>query len=183
MPAFAYDPNKFPGQGSRADFEKSWLYSNKGIVLKEQGKFAEAIEEYKIAISIYPYCAAHFCNYGNALNHLDRYADAIDAFRKAVNIAPDCTQAYADMADIYLKQKQYAEAESICKQALRLDSKSAMSMINLAEAYLGEKKPDEARKWLNAAIACPESKQPEYNKAISADFEKLGKLSRHDAGE
>src|SRR5690348_11357190 len=109
--ASAFETSKFSGRNKREAFSKSCEYDQKGIALEEQGKFKEAIAQYKLAIATYPSYAVHYCNLGNALADLQRYSEAIAQYKKAVELAPDLAVAYCNMADAMLKQKDFIGAE------------------------------------------------------------------------
>ena len=82
--ASAFETSKFSGRNKREAFSKSCEYDQKGIALEEQGKFKEAIAQYKLAIATYPSYAVHYCNLGNALADLQRrIADAFAPFAES----------------------------------------------------------------------------------------------------
>lgn len=178
LDASAFDPKRFPGKGSRVDWEKECEYCDRGVDLAHQGKHAEAQELYKKAIAIYPNdAAAYFC-YANDLKRTKQIPEAIEKYKKALSLAPDYHEAYAQMADAFLIQKNYFAAEDACRKALQINPKSAGAMINLSESYMGTKRLAEARKWLDAASKCPDASEPLCRAALAADYEKLEALSK-----
>lgn len=148
----ALETSKFSsGRNKREAFSKSCEYDQKGIRLEEQGKFLEAIEQYKLAIAAYPFYAVHYCNLGNALADMKRYAEAIVQYKKAVELAPDSAVAYCNMADAMFKQNDFIGAELACKSAIRVDPGYVPAMTNLAEVYLKTNRAHDAITVLNKA--------------------------------
>jgi tetratricopeptide (TPR) repeat protein len=151
-PALALETSKFSGgRNKREAFSKSCEYDQKGIALEEQGKFVEAIAQYKLAIATYPFYAVHYCNLGNALADLKRYSEAVVQYKKAVELAPDSAVAYCNMADALFKQHDYVAAELACMSAIRVDPGYVPAMTNLAEVYLKTNRAHDAITVLNKA--------------------------------
>jgi tetratricopeptide (TPR) repeat protein len=141
----------YSAKNKREAFSKSCEYDHRGVALEEQGKPAEAIEQFKLAIATYPFYWVHYCNYGNALADLKRYPEAIEQYKKAVKLSPDSAAAYCNMADAMLKNKDYIGAELACKSAIRVDPGYVPAMTNLAEVYINTNKPNEAITVLKSA--------------------------------
>lgn len=139
------------GKDKREAFAKSCEFNEKGIVLEEQGKFKEALEQFKLAIAAYPTYSVNYCNYGNALSDLKRYGEAIAQYKKAVELSPDFAAAYSNMADAMTKKKDLFDAELACKSAMRVDPGYVPAMTNLAEVYLEMNKPQAAMVVLHKA--------------------------------
>lgn len=175
-PASAYDPDKFPGKGSRADWEKACELSNRGVSLAEKGKRLEALDLYQKSIKIYPYAGVYY-NHAKNLRHLNRVNDSIAAYQKAIQYAPDFVYAYCNLADAFNSIKDFTSAEKACKEALRIKPSEAAAMINLAESYLGLGNKQKAKLWLDRANACPESKGEPYKSTLTKDFAILHSLS------
>jgi hypothetical protein len=63
-------------------------WNNKGIALKAQGKYDEAIEAFDEAIRLDPNDASAWKNKGLALSHQDKYDEAIQAYDEAIRLDP-----------------------------------------------------------------------------------------------
>ena len=59
------------------------------MLLRERGKFEEAIEAYNKALAINPDYADAYCNMGNALADQGKLEEAIEALQKALSLNPD----------------------------------------------------------------------------------------------
>lgn len=151
LAAPSLESSKFSGRAKREAFAKSCELDQKGISLLEQGKFKDAVEQFKQAIAIYPSYSVHYCNLGNALSDLKQYQEAIVQYKKAVSLSPDFATAYCNMADAMLKIRDYLGAELSCKSAIRVDPGYVPAMTNLAEVYLETNRPHDAITVLNKA--------------------------------
>lgn len=174
LDSFAFESSKLSGRSKREAFALSCEYDQKGVALEEQGKPAEAIEQFKLAIAAYPFYAVHYCNYGNALADLKRYSEAIVQYKKAVAIQPDFAVAYCNMADAMCRQKNYIGAELACKSAIRVDPGYVPALTNLAEVYMNTGRPHDAVTALNKA--CGLTTTAGMKKIISEDLEAAKKM-------
>jgi len=86
--AAAYFSRALALHTSPDDFNAS-LHNNLGAVYGEQGRFADAIKEFQLAISISPNDAEYLTNLASALAASGRYADASTEIRAALAISPD----------------------------------------------------------------------------------------------
>lgn len=143
--------SRVTGKSKREAFAKSCEFNEKGIALEEQGKFKEALVQFKLAIAAYPTYSVNYCNYGNALSDLKRYVEAIAQYKKAVELTPDFAAAYSNMADAMTKNKDFMGAELACKSAIRVDPGYVPAMTNLAEVYLETSRPQAAMVVLHKA--------------------------------
>ncbi|MBX9567669.1 MAG: tetratricopeptide repeat protein [Candidatus Obscuribacterales bacterium] len=168
------------GRSKREAFSRSCEFGERGIALEEQGKPAEAIEQFKLAIAAYPNYSVNYCNYGNALSDLKRYSEAIEQYKKAVQLQPDFAVAYCNMADAMLKQKDYMGAELACKSAFRVDPGYVPALTNLAEVYLNTNRAKEALTVLKKADGL--SATSEMKKIIAADLRAANEML-NSAGE
>lgn len=146
-----FERSQTSGRSKREAFAKSCEYDQKGIMLEEQGKFNEAVEQFKLAIATYPAYAVHYCNLGNALSDLERYSEAVVQYKKAVSLQPDFAAAYCNMADAMFKQKDFLGAELACKSAIRVDPGYVPAMTNLAEVFMETNRAHDAITVLNKA--------------------------------
>lgn len=172
--AFAYDPNKFPGSGNEADWQKACDICNRGNELAKQGNYADAMKQYELSLSTYP-MAPTYCNMGNTLKRANRLKEAIASYQKSIDLAPDYARPHAGLADVYLKEGNFSAAESESKIAIKINPDNAIAKINLAESYIGMKRFDEARKWLDSASLCHDAQNPGYKNALQHDYELITK--------
>ena len=103
----------------------------RGIVLEQAGRIAEAVEEYRKAVAQNPQLrAAHV-----ALAHYYRrhglVAKSIDAWRDAVTIQPDY-EALTQLATAQIELKRYGDARATLRQCLMLEPLDSFVLYELA---------------------------------------------------
>lgn len=97
--------------------------NNLGIAYTRIGRFNDAIESYKTALSNPLYRSAEnaFNNLGWVYYKLKKYNDAIDAFKEAIKRSPDFHLPYYGLALCYNAQGQYSDAETAITTAIKVD--------------------------------------------------------------
>ena len=104
-------------------------YSNRGIALKELGRFEESLADYDKAISIKAdYADAHF-NRGNALKELQRFEEALADYDKAISIKADYADAHFNRGNALKEIQRFEEALSGYDKAISIRA-------NYVEAHL-----------------------------------------------
>ncbi len=88
-------------------YESAWLYYNQGNAHYEEGKFDEAIEDYKKAIGIESEFTEAYNNLGNAYGRKGDYDNAIANYTRAVNISPRFGKAYVNLGYAYYLKGNY----------------------------------------------------------------------------
>jgi tetratricopeptide (TPR) repeat protein len=114
-------------------YEKNLVYTpnsfiqhnNLGMAYAEAGRTAEAIKEYKTAISladIYP--QVHY-NLGNALVSVNKMNEAETEYYKAINISPEFSLPYTNLIKLAI----------LTKDEVKLQTVLAKMKVNLPEEY------------------------------------------------
>jgi len=85
-------------------------YKKMGDLLLEQGKFAEAVEYYQLAITINPNHAEACNNLANAYLELNLFDKAEHYLQLAITIKPDLANSYYNLASLYLTQNKPIKA-------------------------------------------------------------------------
>ena len=93
-------------------------HSNKGNILKELGKYSEAIACYEKAILLERKFVEPYSNKGNVLQALSRYQEAIDCYSIAIGLEPAFLEAYGNKGNALYKLGRYEEALDMFNQAL-----------------------------------------------------------------
>ncbi len=88
-------------------YEGVWLYYNQGNAHYEEGKFDEAIEDYKKAIELESEFTEAYNNLGNAYGRKGDYDEAIINYTKAMKISPRFGKAYVNLGYAYYLKGNY----------------------------------------------------------------------------
>lgn len=114
--------------------KNSATHNNKGIQNLNDGFWAGAIQEFKIAIALNPNsqaAATYFDNLGRTYMKIFHYPLAQDAFENAVRINPMCFQYYLNLAEAVSKQNKINS--EIAKYKKKQDS---LSKVMLGVLYI-----------------------------------------------
>jgi serine/threonine-protein kinase len=82
----------------------AWLARAYTLVLKDPFRMQGAPEAFQRAITLDPYNAEAFHQYGQALMALGRYAEALAAYRRVIDLEPDRAMTFVPMAAIVERQ-------------------------------------------------------------------------------
>ena len=115
-----------------------------GIDLAAQGKFDEAIAEFREALRLEPDSAETHWNLGLALASRGAPEEAIAHLRRVVQLDPTNGQAHYDLASTLLEARQLEDAVDQFRAALRLMPNSVEAHNNLGLALALQGKLDEA---------------------------------------
>lgn len=94
-----------------------------GFAYEKTGRFDEAIESYKMAMSntLYKNPEKAFNNLGRVYYRIKRYDDAIDAYKEALRRFSDFHLPYYGLALCYNAKGQYGDAATAITRAIELD--------------------------------------------------------------
>ncbi len=110
---------------------------NRGSVLQDLGRFAEAMTHYQKALWIEPdFAGAHY-NWGTALHDLGRFAEAMTHYQKALRIEPDLFEAHNNWGAALLSLASFEEAATHFQKALRIEPDSAEAHYGWGVALQG----------------------------------------------
>ena len=107
-------------------------------VLKEQGKFSEAIFFYKKALEINPKNIEVYINYGTALKSLNELDKGMQLIKRAISLNPSKSiklVAFNNLGNIYRQKRDSFNAFENYKKALKLDSKYLLTLYNIGLLY------------------------------------------------
>lgn len=96
-------------------------YYNLANDLFKKGQLAEAIAQYKLAITTYPHDPFYHHNLGVAHMHLGQYADSEHHLVKATQLNHKLLQSWDTLGHVYFKQQKYESALNAYQQALALN--------------------------------------------------------------
>ena len=105
-----------------------------GRALAAQGRYGDALPEYRFYLSIHAENAGAWTDYGIALAAGGQTGEAVKAFARAVSLQPSSGAAHRNLANARLGSGDYAGAETEAREALRLDPADAVAREILALA-------------------------------------------------
>ena len=96
-------------------------YSNKGNILKELGRYEEALSNYDKAIEMIPSYAEAYNNRANTLQDLQQYDESLIWYDKALTLNPEYVGAYCNKGNALEWLGRHQEAMNCFDQALAID--------------------------------------------------------------
>jgi superkiller protein 3 len=155
--------------------EEAIRRNNYGAELLRQGKEAEAINEFRQAVTLDPAYAPAWRNLGFALDKQGQVDEAVTAYQKAVALEPELN-AHNNLGVLYDKQGKFEQAIQEFEKALKLDPANATVRKNLETArqnqgIMGERN-DRIAQAQKEAEARPKDPRAAYNVArVYASFD------------
>lgn len=126
--------------------------NNLGVALEQQGRLAEAAEQYRAAIKLEP---ARFQGHSNLAGTLDRLgfpAEALAEYREAVRVAPNEPSLHLNLARALHGAGQTDEALKEFAEVERLDAKNPWPHAETAKIYLQQGRGPDAIEELRTAL-------------------------------
>ncbi|MFA5864112.1 MAG: tetratricopeptide repeat protein [Phycisphaerae bacterium] len=155
---FAYALESHP---QRAD----WHYRF-GLLLKAQGKVAQAAVEFRLAVDINPDYVKAMVKLGLALYELNKKDEAQKYFERAVILEPGFADVHYQLGLIYSDQARYPMAVEEFEQSLRRNGQNIDALAALAQALENIGMHDRAKtSWQSIIELAPESEQAKLAKA------------------
>lgn len=109
-------------------------HHNLGVALADEGRFAEAIQQYQAALQIEPDAANVQTDFGNALARSGRAAEAIAHYQAALRVLPDSPITHNDLANaLAATPGRMPQAIAEYQIALRLKPDYEEARNNLAQ--------------------------------------------------
>jgi tetratricopeptide (TPR) repeat protein len=125
-----------------------------GIALAQQGKYDEAIEQYKKALEKDPDQPYVIANMGDALAKLNKNDEALAAYQKAIALKPDDAAMYTNMGVLLGKMGKLAESQEAFKKAASVNPGAAgQNFYNLGATLVNSGRAAEAAEAFKQAIA------------------------------
>jgi tetratricopeptide (TPR) repeat protein len=105
-----------------------------GATLFGQGRFTEAVEQFRQAVRLQPGSPEALNNLGVALKELGQLEEAVASLRQAQLLRPDYAEAHNNLGVALKAQGKLADAVTCYQQALRLQPQDAEVCTNLGNA-------------------------------------------------
>ncbi|MBF0334525.1 MAG: tetratricopeptide repeat protein [Alphaproteobacteria bacterium] len=115
-----------------------------GVVLRQRGRAAEAVDLIARAADIAPGLAEVQNNLGNVLLDVGRLDDAATAYRRALAIQPEMAETHVNLGNTMIRLRRLDEAAECFAEALRRRPGLADAAAGLGRALLDLGRPDEA---------------------------------------
>ena len=127
-----------------SDWLDAEAHADRALEMYERGRWAEAEEELRKAISLNPDNAEWHFNLGLTLEAAGRDSDALESYRQAVELMPDQSDPLVAAGTSANRLHQHAEANRWLQRAIELDDQCEQAYIGLIESHLCEGHHDEA---------------------------------------
>lgn len=143
------------------------LYNNVGHALEAEGKYGEALEFFKTAVSVQPDDVGAHINVGRTFNHLGKYQEAEDAYVKAksllpkakpgesyqARIAPNHLNVFLNLANLISKNAtRLEEADMLYRQAISMRADYTQAYINRGDILIKLNRTKEAQEVYERAL-------------------------------
>jgi tetratricopeptide (TPR) repeat protein len=140
-----------------------WMaHYNLGILLKNQGRIEEAMEQYHKTIQINPNHYEALNNLGNVLAAKGRLDEAIENYRQAIQINPNYREALNNLGNVLAAKGRFDEAIENYRKAIRINPNYAEALNNLGVTLATRGQFDEAIENYRKAIRI----NPNYAEAL-----------------
>ncbi len=125
-----------------------------GLAFAQQGKYEEAIGEFKKALEKDPEQPYIQANMADALSKLNKNDEALAAYQKAISLKPDDGAMYTNMGVLLGKMGKTAESQEAFKKAASVNPATAgQNFYNLGATLVNTGKSAEAAEAFKQAIA------------------------------
>jgi tetratricopeptide (TPR) repeat protein len=101
------------------------VHVNRGIALRDLGRFEEALAACDKAIDLDPRNAVAHYSRGNVLISDDDIEGAIEAYHEAIRLQPNFVEPYCNLGHALVRQGRFQEAVPVFRRAHELGSKRA----------------------------------------------------------
>ena len=124
-----------------------------GNALFKQGRYAEALAAYRVAVARRPNYAKAHSNLGGVLNKLGRFEEAEPHLRRAIALDPKTKHRHHYLGNALYGQERYAEAVDAYRIAIEHHPDNVVAHSNLGAALNKLERYEEAETHLRRAIA------------------------------
>lgn len=125
---------------------------NLALTHARQGKNAEAVAEYHLAIQQAPGVPSLYYGLGAVYSAMGKHQDAVRELERAVTLDPNFADALINLGMAYVETRDFPRAEQTFQRAIALDSKRPEPHINLGSLYMMQNKLDQSRQAFEKAL-------------------------------
>ena len=123
-----------------------------GVALEQQGRYPEALTQYREAVRISPDNVQAQYNIGNLLDKMGRPEDARPELVKAVRLDPKSAAAHDALGAVLVELGRFEEAMGQFTEATRLDPRHAGAHFDMGKALLKQGRDAKAIDEFRAAL-------------------------------
>lgn len=143
-------------------------YYYRGLILAEQDKVQEGIDDLTKAIKINPHMPQAYAARGSLYLLMVRPSKAIDDFNKAIQLDPKHAPNYVNRGQAYLTLKMFDLALKDFNKAIELDPNSVAAYFNRGVLYFQQKQVDKAIADFTKCIELdPNAPAPYFNRGVA----------------
>lgn len=129
------------------------VYFHRGVAHQKGGMPERAVDDYTVAISLFPSYYDAFFGRGTAYEILGLYDQAIADYSVAISLRPASYEAYTNRGLAYKKTGRREESIADLNRAIALSSSAAKAYLNLGVLYFEEGRIADAVGHFSRAIA------------------------------
>ncbi|RYY04593.1 MAG: adenylate/guanylate cyclase domain-containing protein [Gammaproteobacteria bacterium] len=116
-------------------YKKNWeTYNGYAYFLTKNGRYDEAIENYKKVLTLIPKYSSAFNNIGINYFYKDDFTSAATAFSESVRLDP-VSSVFMNTGNMYYCSNNFKKAAEMFEEALRIEPENCQGMVYLADAY------------------------------------------------
>ncbi|VVC91724.1 unnamed protein product [Leptidea sinapis] len=172
--------------GLKVNRNNAKLYNNVGHALESEGKYSEALEFFKTAVSVQPDDVGAHINVGRTFNHLGLFQEAEDAYVKAksllpkakpgesyqARIAPNHLNVFLNLANLISKNStRLEEADMLYRQAISMRADYTQAYINRGDILIKLNRTKEAQEVYERALLYDSGNPDIYYNALELEPE------------
>lgn len=146
----------------------------KAIELSKAANQKAAIDELKLAITVFPTYLLALNELGVQYMKLNDLDAAAEYFESALKVQPDAYEPIVNKGILLVRQKRFTEAETPLKKALELKDGDATVHYYLGRTLLGLTRFDEAEAQFNLALTTGGSEMKEAHRMLGSLYIEKG---------
>ena len=132
--------------------DSAYVYNNRGTVLQQLGKLAEAQQDFERALALNPALNDASTNLANLMLLGGNYSQAEQQFAKVLRRAPNDPYALNGMGMALLYQQEFAKATSALEKAVSLLPTQPYFLNNLGYCYLQQDRLEYAERYIRRSL-------------------------------
>ncbi|MBN1694706.1 tetratricopeptide repeat protein [candidate division WOR-3 bacterium] len=153
---------EYPKDGNSYD-----LYA---YFLESEGRYDEALDNYKKAYQLNPDDGGVAFRLGNAYFERGRYQEAVDFLGKAKEVFSDDIEIRKKLAESYSELEQYSKAIEEYKSIIKIIPKHVSSRIQIGNVYLKMKQYQKAESYYKEALKLEPGNLSVYYQLINLEL-------------